>query len=93
MLRRAAVLVCLLCAAASLSGQQAIGLPAESLYSSGERAFQDGLYLMAVRSLRQLSESYPGHPLADDAEYLQALAEYYQQGYARLLAISPRNRE
>jgi TolA-binding protein len=81
-LRRAAVLVCLLCAAASLSGQDA-----ESLYSSGERAFRDGLYLMAARSLRQLSESYPEHPLADDAEFLQALAEYYQQGYTRLLSI------
>ena len=80
--RRAAVLFCLLCAAVSLPGQEA-----ESLYSSGQRAFLDGLYLMAARSLRQLSESYPEHPLADDAEYLQALAEYYQGGYARLLAI------
>ena len=87
MLRRAAVLAVLFCAAASLSGQQAIGLQAESLYSSAARAFQDGLYLMAARSLRQLSESYPEHPLADDAEYLQAVAEYYQQGYARLLSI------
>jgi TolA-binding protein len=81
-LRRAAVLTVSLCAAASLSGQQA-----ESLYASGARAFQDGLYLMAARSLRQLSESYPEHPRADDAEYLQALAEYYQQGYSRALSI------
>jgi TolA-binding protein len=79
--RRAAVLAFLLCAAASLPGQEA-----ESLYSSGERAFRDGLYLMAARSLRQLAENYPDHPLADDAEYLQALAEYYQRDYLRLLA-------
>ncbi len=83
MYRRAAVLACL-CAltAAALFGQDA-----EGLYASGERAFQDGLYLMAARNLRELAERYPEHPLADDAEYLQALAEYYQGGYARLLSI------
>jgi TolA-binding protein len=82
--RRSGVLACLLLAVAviPLAGQEA-----ESLYASGERAFRDGLYLMAARSLRQLAEKYPDHPLADDAEYLEALAEYYQQGYARLLAI------
>jgi TolA-binding protein len=82
--RRSGVLACLLLAleVVPLAGQQA-----ESLYASGQQAFRDGLYLMAARSLRQLAEKYPDHPLADDAEYLEALAEYYQQGYARLLAI------
>jgi TolA-binding protein len=60
---------------------------AESLYSSGSKAFQDGLYLMAVRNLRQLAEQYPDHPLADDAEYLRGLAEFYQREYARLIAV------
>ena len=60
---------------------------ADSLYQSGTRAFQDGLYLMAGRSFRQLVEQYPESPLADDAEYLRALAEFYQQGYRNALGL------
>ncbi len=60
---------------------------ADSLYQSGTRAFQDGLYLMAARSFRQLVEQYPESPQADDAEYLRALAEFYQQGYRNALGL------
>ena len=60
---------------------------ADSLYQSGTQAFQDGLYLMAGRSFRQLAEQYPESPLADDAEYLRALAEFYQQGYRSALGL------
>ncbi len=84
MFRRTVAVSCLLFALASaaLSAQEA-----ESLYSSATRAFQGGLYLMAARSLRQLAEQYPEHPLADDAEYLEGLAAYYQQEYPKLIAI------
>ena len=84
MFRRTVAASCLLfaLACAALSAQEA-----ESLYSSATRAFQGGLYLMAARSLRQLAEQYPEHPLADDAEYLEGLAAYYQQEYPRLITI------
>jgi TolA-binding protein len=60
---------------------------AEGLYQSGTRAFQDGLYLMAGRNFRQLAEQYPDSALADDAAYLRALAEFYQQEYRSALAL------
>jgi TolA-binding protein len=68
---------------ARLAGAQG----AESLYQSGTRAFQDGLYLMAGRSFRQLAEQYPDSPFADDAAYLRALAEFYREEYRDALAL------
>jgi len=78
--RSLAFLFLLACLSAGAQG-------ADSLYQSGTRAFQDGLYLMAGRSFRQLVEQYPDSPLADDAEYLRGLAEFYQQGYRNALAL------
>ena len=76
-----------MCLLALLAAAAAVGQEAESLYASGRRAFEDGLFLMASRSLHQLAMRYPDHPLADDAEYLEGLSEYYQQQYPRLIAI------
>lgn len=60
---------------------------AEGLYQAGRRAFQDGLFPMAGRSFQTLVDQYPDHALADDAEYLLGLAEFYGGDYRRSIAV------
>jgi len=50
---------------------------AEKLFEAGRKAFQDGMYVMAGRNFRELTDQYPDSPLADDAEYLSAVADFY----------------
>ena len=71
----------LLCAAAGWAQS------AEGLYEAGRKAFQDGLYPMASRSFQSLVEQYPDSALADDADYLRGLADFYAGEYRRSLAV------
>jgi TolA-binding protein len=50
---------------------------AEKLFEAGRKAFQDGMYVMAGRNFRELIDQYPDSPLADDAEYLSGVADFY----------------
>lgn len=50
---------------------------AEQLFEAGRKAFQDGMYVMAGRNFRELADQYPESPLADDAEYLSGVADFY----------------
>jgi len=50
---------------------------AEKLFEAGRKAFQDGMYVMAGRNFRELADQYPDSPLADDAEYLSGVADFY----------------
>jgi TolA-binding protein len=50
---------------------------AEKLFEAGRKAFQDGMYVMAGRNFRELTDQYPDSPLADDAEYLSGVADFY----------------
>jgi len=50
---------------------------AENLFEAGRKAFQDGMYVMAGRNFRELTDQYPDSPLADDAEYLSGVADFY----------------
>lgn len=49
----------------------------ENLFEAGKKAFQDGLYVMAGRNFRQLVDQYPDSPLADDADYLSGVSDFY----------------
>lgn len=71
----------LLCAAAGFAQG------AEGLYEAGRKAFQDGLYPMASRNFQSLVEQYPDSALADDAEYLRGLADFYAGEYRRSIAV------
>ncbi|MBN2551814.1 MAG: tetratricopeptide repeat protein [Spirochaetales bacterium] len=72
---RASLLLCflLIVLAAAPAGAQS----AEKLFEAGRRAFQDGMYVMAGRNFRQLVDQYPDSPVADDAEYLSGVADFY----------------
>jgi TolA-binding protein len=50
---------------------------AENLFEAGRKAFQDGMYVMAGRNFRELTDQYPDSPFSDDAEYLSAVADFY----------------
>ncbi len=74
---------------------------AENLFEAGRKAFQDGIYDMAGRNFRELTDQYPESPFADDAEYLSAVADFYLgefracvstlKNYARKYPRSPNN--
>jgi len=49
----------------------------ENLFEAGKKAFQDGLYVMAGRNFRELVDQYPDSPLADDADYLSGVSDFY----------------
>jgi len=49
----------------------------ENLFEAGKKAFQDGLYVMAGRNFRQLVDQFPDSPLADDADYLSGVSDFY----------------
>ncbi len=68
-------LLCLL-PAAGLAAQSA-----EALYQAGVKAFQERLYPMAGREFRQLVEEFPDSALADDADYLRGIGEFYLEDY------------
>ncbi len=58
---------------------------ADSLYTTGQKAFQDRLFRIARESFTRLSREYPDDPQADDAEYLAAVCSFYLGEYARCL--------
>ena len=60
-----------------LLGPPAGAQSADKLFEAGRKAFQDGMYVMAGRNFRELIDQYPDSPLADDAEYLSGVADFY----------------
>ena len=60
---------------------------AEQFFQAGSKAFQDRLYYIATKNLRAVADQYPDHALADDAEYLQGLSEYYLERFVSSIAI------
>jgi len=50
---------------------------AANLFEAGRKAFEDGMYVMAGRNFRQLVDQFPDSNLADDADYLSAVADFY----------------
>ncbi|MEE9308863.1 MAG: tetratricopeptide repeat protein [Spirochaetia bacterium] len=58
----------------------------ENLFEAGKKAFQDGLYVMAGRNFRQLVDQYPDSPLADDADYLSGVSDFYLEEFRSCIA-------
>jgi TolA-binding protein len=59
---------------------------ADKLFEAGRKAFQDGMYVMAGRNFRELIDQYPDSPLADDAEYLGGVSDFYLGEYQRCVS-------
>lgn len=59
----------------------------ENLFEAGKKAFQDGLYMMAGRNFTQLVDQYPDSPLADDADYLSGVSDFYLGEFRSCIAV------
>jgi TolA-binding protein len=70
------------CACAPIFAQSA-----ENLFQAANGAFAEKLYLIAAENYESLVELFPDHPLADDADYLRAVAGFYRADFRACLAV------
>ncbi len=85
-----------------ITPQEVQAQSAENLFEAGKKAFHDGLYVMAGRNFRRLVEQFPDSTLADEADYLSAVSDFYLgefrgclatlENYTRMYPRSPNNR-
>ncbi len=60
---------------------------AENLFQAGSGAFAEKLYHIAAENFENLVDLFPDHPLADDADYLRAVANFYSHDFRGCLAV------
>ena len=60
---------------------------ADNLFQAAGGAFAEKLYRIAAENYADLVELFPDHPLADDADYLRAVAHFYDGDFRACLMI------
>lgn len=53
------------------------------LFNAGKKAFQSGLYTIALENLSLFNQKYPHHKKADDSLYLRGVSSYYLKDYEK----------